>query len=704
MKVTKLTLALLLLAVSSVHAISFTKYSNKLFTQEEYNTLIEKAALEIAKDMHFPERNFKEVYVNHQQEIIERSTPVILKKFLWLEKGYSTWPVAESVAGKRRKETYSREIQRGVRDALYADQVFLNKIFTINESDRIISFHSDIKVSKNGKLTVVETIKIYNGQGGSNDEIKRGIVRSFPTRYTTAMGFVSTVPFDFIEATRDGSPENYKKEKAENGVRIYFGKADEFLERGYYTYVLTYETAKQIIFHKENDELYWNVNGTGWSFESGKVSCRIVFPEQAKILENNCYTGVQGSVEKSCNFKITAPSVVEFSTQQLLNSNEGLTVSTTIAKGVLIAPDTTEKVFEAIKDNFILPAIIAALLFLTGMNYRAWLKVGRDPKAGSVFPQFEPPQNFSPADCGFLTTKSYKSHHFAASLVDYAVKRLVDIEVKEEGMIFKSPVYYFNKPVSVATESDILNLRKQWYGYDIQSLYGQKAEKGTYNSTIAAVYNGLDNHLKDRMEFTKGKSGSFKNLFTLNFNYVGWGILFLVLCVVGMIVYFILFNGTPLLVLSSIGLILAGIVIQILFARWLQAYSIEGRKILDHVLGFRMYLETTEQKKFDTMNPPDLTIQLFEKYLPYAIALECENQWSEKFETIINNAVEGGYQPAYFNMHGSNLNMRTFTSGLSSGISNTIASASTPPSSSGGGSGGGGSSGGGGGGGGGGGW
>ena len=99
MKVTKLTLALLLLAVSSVHAISFTKYSNKLFTQEEYNTLIEKAALDVAKEMLFPERNFKEVYVNHQQEIIERSTPVILKKFLWLEKGYSTWPVAESVAG-----------------------------------------------------------------------------------------------------------------------------------------------------------------------------------------------------------------------------------------------------------------------------------------------------------------------------------------------------------------------------------------------------------------------------------------------------------------------------------------------------------------------------------------------------------------------------------------------------------------------------
>lgn len=704
MKVFKLTLALLLLAVTSLYAISFTKYSDKLFSQEEYNTLIKKSALAVAQEMHFPERAFAEVYSIHKIEITERSIPFIRKKFLWLEKGYSTWPAAETPAGKKRKEVYEREIQRGVRDALYSDQVYLNSIFTINESDRIISFHSDIKVSENGKLTVVETIKIYNGDGGSNDEIKRGIVRTFPTRYTTSLGFVSTVPFDFISATCDGKTENYKKESAENGVRYYFGNADHFLDRGYYTYVLTYETAKQIIFHPDKDELYWNVNGTGWSFTSDKVSCKITFPEQTKIIENNCYTGVQGSAEKLCNYKITAPNVVEFSTQQLLNSNEGLTISTTIAKGVLFAPDFTEKAFAAIKDNFILPALVAAILFLIGYNYKAWRKVGRDPEAGTIIPQFEPPQNFSPADCGFLTTKSYKSHHFAASLVDCAVNRLVDIDVKEEGIIFKSPVYYFNRPASTTIENQILNLRNQWYGYEIERLYGQKAEKGTYNSTIASVYNGLESHLKDRMEFTKSKSGSFKNLFTLNFNYVGWGILVLALSVVGMIIYFILFGGTPVLVLSSIALIFVGVVIQILFARWMQAYTTEGRKLLDHVLGFKMYLETTEQNKFDTMNPPDLTIQLFEKYLPYAIALECENQWSERFETIINKAIEGGYQPAYFNMHGSSLNMRTFTSGLSSGISNTIASASTPPSSSSGGSGGGGSSGGGGGGGGGGGW
>jgi len=136
----------------------------------------------------------------------------------------------------------------------------------------------------------------------------------------------------------------------------------------------------------------------------------------------------------------------------------------------------------------------------------------------------------------------------------------------------------------------------------------------------------------------------------------------------------------------------------------MRAYTKEGRKLTDEVLGFKLYLETAEQKRFDTLNPPGMTMQLFEKYLPYAIALDCENEWSAKFEHVIQQAIESGYQPVFYRMQGSTFNASSFTSGFSSGISSTIASASTPPSSSSGGSGGGGSSGGGGGGGGGGGW
>ncbi|MBL7926246.1 MAG: DUF2207 domain-containing protein [Bacteroidia bacterium] len=700
----KLTLALLLLAHIAVQAISFTKYADKLFKSDEYYKLIEEATFDVAKYLDYPANAFGETYLLHKTEIIEKATPFITKRFLWLENGYSTWPKPETESGKKRKQTYIREIQRGVRDALYADEEFLKSIFVIDETDRIISFHADINVAVDGNLTVVETIKIYNGNGGSNDEVKRGLVRSFPTHYKSKWGFVSTVPFNLLAATCNGLNENYKSKKLDNGISYYFGKADIILERGYYTYVLTYTTSKQIIFRDNNDELYWNVNGTGWSFTTGMVSCKIVFPLQTKITENNCYTGQQGATTSNCTFKIIEANVITFQTSQPLAANEGLTVSTTIAKGTLIPPATTEKLWSTTTDNAILPLLILAVLFLFCFNYYAWHKVGRDPAAGTIFPQFEPPPDFSPAACGFLIIKSYKSHHFAASLVDYAVNGLVDIEVKPEGLIFKSQVYTFHKPDLITNKSEIINQRYQWYGYYMDKLYNEKAEKGKYNATIASVYNGLGKHLKDKHEFSNGNTNSFKNLFTLNLNYVGWGIFFLVLYVIGTIVYFISYSGTPVLVLSSIALLLIGLVIQILFSRWLQAYSNEGRKILDHVLGFKMYVETAEQIKYDAMNPPDLTIQLFEKYLPYAIALECENQWASKFENVLEKAIEGGYQPTYFSMHGSNFNSHAFASGLSGGISSTIASASTPPSSSSGGSGGGGSSGGGGGGGGGGGW
>jgi uncharacterized membrane protein len=99
---------------------------------------------------------------------------------------------------------------------------------------------------------------------------------------------------------------------------------------------------------------------------------------------------------------------------------------------------------------------------------------------------------------------------------------------------------------------------------------------------------------------------------------------------------------------------------------------------------------------------------VFEKFLPYAIALDCENSWSKKFE--VEAAAAGvtpqssNYTPAWYS-GGSfgRLGAASFASGLGASMASAAASAATAPGSSSG-SGGGGSSGGGGGGGGGGGW
>ena len=123
-----------------------------------------------------------------------------------------------------------------------------------------------------------------------------------------------------------------------------------------------------------------------------------------------------------------------------------------------------------------------------------------------------------------------------------------------------------------------------------------------------------------------------------------------------------------------------------------------------------MYMKTAEEERLKILNPPEKTPELFERYLPYALALDCENEWNAKFTAVLAAAaLAGATAPVWYS--GSNWNsgnMGGFTESLGSSLATSAASASQAPgssSSSGGGfSGGGGSSGGGGGGGGGGGW
>jgi uncharacterized membrane protein len=105
------------------------------------------------------------------------------------------------------------------------------------------------------------------------------------------------------------------------------------------------------------------------------------------------------------------------------------------------------------------------------------------------------------------------------------------------------------------------------------------------------------------------------------------------------------------------------------------------------------------------LNPPDKTPELFERYLPYAMALNVENEWSDKFSQVLAAAAAGeGYRPVWYTGTSFRpMDGHALASNLGSAFPGAISSASTAPGSSSG-IGGGGSSGGGGGGGGGGGW
>ena len=140
--------------------------------------------------------------------------------------------------------------------------------------------------------------------------------------------------------------------------------------------------------------------------------------------------------------------------------------------------------------------------------------------------------------------------------------------------------------------------------------------------------------------------------------------------------------------------------------RWMYAPTPEGRAVMDRIAGFKQYLGITEEHRLDTLHPPEKTPDLFEKYLPHAIALEVENRWADKFAGVLAAAAAAGTAAHTATWYSGSGNVwddpRGFADTVGSSLDSTVSSAATSPSS--GGSSGGGSSGGGGGGGGGGGW
>ena len=162
----------------------------------------------------------------------------------------------------------------------------------------------------------------------------------------------------------------------------------------------------------------------------------------------------------------------------------------------------------------------------------------------------------------------------------------------------------------------------------------------------------------------------------------------------------------PVLMLAAAALL--ALPIAITAFRWMYAPTREGRGLMDRIDGFRHYLGITEEDRLETLHPPEKTPELFERHLPYAIVLDIENRWADKFAGVLAAAAAAGAAGQTMGWYSGSGNIwddpQGFASSVGSSLDSTISSAATAPSSSSGGSGGGGSSGGGGGGGGGSGW
>jgi uncharacterized membrane protein YgcG len=619
------------------------------------------------------------------------------------------------------------------------------------QPERIISFDSKIIINEDGSMLVTEIIKVH----AEGNKIKRGIYRDFPTDYKDKYGNNIRISFDVIEVLRDGRKEVFHTERQSNGIRVYFGSSSYYLKPGDYTYTIKYKTDRQIGYFEDHDELYWNVTGNGWDFDIENVTATVILP---KGINRNeiiplAFTGYEGSIEKNYKAEIYNNGEVKFKTTRKLYSREGLTIVVQFPKGFVFEPDFSDKLQYYIEDNKAGIALIIGSLVLLFYYMIAWFIVGRDPAKGTIIPLYEPPAKLSPAAIRFIYKMGFDKKAFTAAIIDLCVKGKVILEEKNNEYKLIQNETTSNEKLSRDEQKLFTKLKfKDSGGKSILEL--KQENHVTIQAAIKALKKSLQNTFEKQYFYSNrtffvigliisivsliiaGTLGNEELIFIMVWN-LFWSIgvsvllytafkswrtalsgklkgaaiagaifitLFAIPFTIGMFVglYFLSQVGSVLLIFG----ILLIVLLNITFHHLLKAPTLLGRKIMDRIEGFKMYLSVAEQERLNSIKEPEKTPELFEKLLPYAVALDVENQWGEKFEDVLQKAGTGdsSYSPAWYS--GATMGLlgaSALSSSLGSSLTSTISSSSTAPGSSSGG-GGGGFSGGGGGGGGGGGW
>jgi hypothetical protein len=476
----------------------------------------------------------------------------------------------------------------------------------------IDAFDAAVQVALDGSIDVVETITpTFTGSWN-------GIYRTIPIEYRTPQGLNYALRLQ-IEAITDGSGTALRYESSRvrhyRKLKIWVPGAEDATR----TVRIHYKVANALRFFDEHDELYWNITGDEWDVPIHAAAASIELPTGVTGVRATAFRGEYGSTTQN---RVTVDgSSIRVSTAGL-GFHEGLTVVAGWDPGVVRRPTAVDRVGDALYGNA--PLAIAPLMF-AGM-FAWWRARGRDPQVASISPQYEPPVGMTPAELGTLVDGKPDMRDITASIVDLAVRGYLHIEEAETDRflgLWSSKDYTFRltKPRDAWSalkphERDLLGA--MFGGNDFVSLSDLKNK---FYKDLPRLKNRLYDHLVEAGFYASRPDRVRGMYFALA---VGVGAL-------------IAIGGGR--VMDSLGMqseaaVIAGIASGLIvgaFGWFMPSRTIRGTRELENVLGFREFLSRVDA---DRLNRMVKTPDMFEKFLPFAMALGVESNWAKAFEGI----------------------------------------------------------------------
>lgn len=548
--------------------------------------------------------------------------------------------------------------------------------------ERITRYDIEIDIERDGSLLVTEHITVR----AEGKRIRRGIYRDFPTRYRDRYGNRVVVGLDVLGVERNGRPEPWFTESVSNGVRINTGNDDFLPVPADYTFTIRYRTTRQLGFFADHDELYWNAIGGGWVFpiETASVAVRLPEPIPKDQLRAEAYTGRQGASGTDYLAEIAEPGEAHWRATRSLRPGENFTIVLSFPKGVIPAPSGTQRAMWLLKDNRgVLVALLAFALLIT-YCFREWRRIGRDPDKGIIIPRYEPPAGHSPASVRYVSKMTYDARCFSAEILALAVEGFLRI-VREDRLLKDRWSLERTDDADTARLSESESTLLAAIFKHARTVELEKSNANRLLNAKRAHRRVLDRASHPRYFRRNGEAVTKAAL-------IG---------VIGGALALWLAGGSGIPAIVAIGFLM--LIAVIVFGVLIRAPTAEGRKLMDEIEGFTLYLSVAERDELARMQGPDapplIDAARYERLLPFAVALEVEEAWTDKFTLAVGAAAAAQATSNIGWYRGGGIdNLGSFSKMLGGSLTSQIASASTPPGSASG-AGGGGSAGGGGGGG-----
>ena len=522
------------------------------------------------------------------------------------------------------------------------------------------NLHVEINISKDGYFDVEEKYNV------DFSEDKHGLWREIPYIYVVKNtdGSEKTTSVDISNIDVPGWP--FHKSFENGNVSIKVGDADKYVI-GDQQYTIKYRVKYAFLYNDTTTQFYWNFLGRKWMADFENVSFSIHLPEYLPLANKDyfVYTGLPGQNDDSASISYNH-GTVSGTSKEVLGNGKDLTVLINLPAGFVAKPSKLAMLIAGW--GWMLFPLLLILVY-----YLLWRKIGRDNKIIKVV-EFQPPPGIDPAMAGFLINDSSDASDLTALIPHWGAYGYITIEqVAKKGLFSHSDtILHKIKPLPASAPN-----------------YESTLFEGLFASGDDVSMNSLKNIFYKTMEDAKAKlkkSAMAGDYYTKSSNNSGC-LVSLGIIVIGGIGYYFLnlaYGQPPAIVWAIVCIIL------ILCSRIFMKRTGKGDEAMQHIIGFKMFIEKAEKDRLEVLLKEDPTY--FEKTIGYALAFGMLTAWGRKFDGLDVPAPTWyiGYSGYMFSPYSFSQN---FNDSISSAQTNMVSA----PSSSGGGSGfsGGGSSGGG---------